>query len=120
MMNEVLFWLLPSGWLCSLAQFWLHRRKTTTDDLLQMVQDLKKEMLNVQRENLKLYGAVRELSAIIALAGGCSYYNVCPINHKLQQSQAGCAEFNQGGHYKPATTAGNNEVGTMVPPEQCP
>lgn len=119
MLNEILFWLLPTGWLCSLAQYWLHRRKTTTDDLLQMVQDLKKEMLNVQRENIKLYGAVRELSAIIALAGGCSYYNVCPINHKLQQSQTGVAEFGKSGHYEPATPEGVNPVSSMEPPEPC-
>lgn len=115
MVNEILFWLLPTGWLCSLAQYWLHRRKTTTDDLLQMVQDLKKEMLNVQRENIKLYGAVRELSAIISLAGGCSYYNVCPINHKLQQSPTGVAEFGQSGHYEPTTPEGNNAVSDMEP-----
>lgn len=44
-------------------------------------------MLNVQRENIKLYAAVRELSSIIALAGGCSFYDICPINNKLQNSQ---------------------------------
>lgn len=84
-----------------------------------MVQDLKKEMLNVQRENIKLYGAVRELSAIIALAGGCSYYNVCPINVKLQQSQGGVAEFSKSNHYEPASTESVNAVSGMEPPEPC-
>lgn len=69
----------------------------------------------MQRENIKLYGAVRELSAIIALAGGCSYYNVCPINHKLQQSQAGVAEFSKGGSFEPATPEGSNPISDMEP-----
>lgn len=87
MFNEILFWLLPTGWLCSLAQFFIHRRKTSTDDFVSMLNDIKREMLNVQRENIKLYAAVRELSSIIALAGGCSFYDVCPINSKLQNQQ---------------------------------
>lgn len=72
-------------------------------------------MLNVQRENIKLYGAVRELSAIIALAGGCSYYNVCPINHKLQQSQTGVAEFRNNKSYEPAAPDGDNPISNMAP-----
>lgn len=52
-----------------------------------MVQDLKAEMLNVQRENLQLYGAVRELSSILALAGRCAFYDSCPIHDELQSTE---------------------------------
>lgn len=113
MFNEILFWLLPTGWLCSLAQFFIHRRKTSTDDFVSMINDIKREMLNVQRENIKLYAAVRELSSILALAGGCSFYDVCPINNKLQNSQqcsAGISIFKD----EQPTNSGDHDAFTQM------
>lgn len=113
-MNELLFWLLPTGWLCSLAQYFVHRRKTSHDDLLAMVQELKAEMLNVQRENIKLYAAVRELSSILALAGGCSFYDICPIADKLQSKESAGANFVNLDGQEPKRAPGSDACGQMV------
>lgn len=88
MSPEVLSWLLPSGGLLTLLTFFLSRRRKKEEDIFAVFNLLKLELSKVQKENLKLYDAIRELSAAIALAGRCPHYDDCPIADRLPRQQA--------------------------------
>lgn len=92
---ELLFWLLPTGWLAALAQWFAsrHRRKTLllrgqTDDLLACVANLKNEIYKAQRESLNLYEQIRLYNQALAAAGSCGNVRDCPVLYELQKLPA--------------------------------
>lgn len=88
MSPDILSWLLPSGGLITLLTFFLSRKRKKEEDIFAVFNLLKLELAKVQKENLKLYDAIRELSATLALAGRCSHYSECPIADRLPKQQA--------------------------------
>lgn len=96
MYPEFLTWLLPSGGILTLITFFLSRRRKKEEDIFAVFNLLKLELAKVQKENLKLYDAIRELSATIALAGRCPHYNDCPIADRLPRQQAAISALDEG------------------------
>ena len=99
MMQDYLLWLLPSGWLVSLIQWFVGRKrfktqlvKDQTSDLLEMGASLRSELLNLQTEVIELYEKIRVYNQAISVAGTCNNDSRCPVISVLQNSSL-CPHF---------------------------
>lgn len=99
MSAELLMWLLPTGWLAALAQWWVQRKRLKTqmlkesnDDLLSMARASRAELANVHTEIIELYEKLRIYNQAMAAAGTCGNGLDCPVIAKLQE-QGICHRF---------------------------
>lgn len=115
---EVLLWLLPTGWVVSVVQWFINRKRLRTlaykesnDDVLSVGRACREEINNVHIEIFNLYEKLRIYNQAMAAAGTCGNDNDCPVISKLQE-QGICHRFglqNQSVGNRP--TEGQQEIG---------
>lgn len=96
---NILQWLVPTGGFGAVI-IWLTNKNVrnaeaalkTQDAYKVMYENVSKTVIDLQKENVKLYEAISELNETIRLAISCKHYDVCPIRPKLQKCTSGRKE----------------------------
>ena len=98
---NLLTYALPSGFLVTLLNWLLSRRKRKARDMgeidtiyIENINRLREELIKTQDENRKVYRdvarlerAVSKLERAINKATGCRHFDDCPIRNELSEHQ---------------------------------
>lgn len=91
---QILAVVIPSGGLIALLSWIESRRarqaetdKVSHEAYRDMYNDLSQTLIDLQKENERLYRAVRDLNRTIQKAVTCPHYADCPIRDSLQDRE---------------------------------